>query len=160
MSRIDGWLRRFVAESNRIEGILREPTQQEMDATAAFLMLTEPTVLSLCELVSVFQPGNRIRDIPGLNVRVGEHVAPAGGPDIPVRLAEIVHAAAEIGSDPHSIHCEYETLHPFTDGNGRTGRALWLWMMLNRGSVRDRAMATELGFLHTFYYQTLARTHS
>jgi hypothetical protein len=35
---------------------------------------------------------------------------------------------------------------PTTDGNGRSGRALWLWCM------RGRA---PLGFLHQFYYQTL-----
>ena len=36
--------------------------------------------------------------------------------------------------------------HPFTDGNGRSGRALWLWQMNNHA---------PFGFLHTFYYQTL-----
>lgn len=42
----------------------------------------------------------------------------------------------------------YETLHPFTDGNGRSGRALWLWAM---GGIHR----APLGFLHHFYYQAL-----
>ena len=47
-------------------------------------------------------------------------------------------------------HNDYENLHPFTDGNGRSGRMLWAWQMRND----DDAMAR--GFLHTFYYQTLS----
>jgi hypothetical protein len=54
------------------------------------------------------------------------------------------------GGLPLEAHVRYETLHPFTDGNGRTGRALWYWMMV--GSSR-----ADLGFLHAFYYQTLKK---
>lgn len=47
-----------------------------------------------------------------------------------------------------------------TDGNGRSGRALWAWMMLCRGGSYGRAKVIELGFLHTFYYQTLEHFHA
>ena len=46
--------------------------------------------------------------------------------------------------------CAYEMLHPFMDGNGRSGRALWAWMMLRLGQD-----PFALLFLHRFYYQTL-----
>ena len=53
---------------------------------------------------------------------------------------------------PFGIHLRYETLHPFMDGNGRSGRILWAWQMLHH----DIAPGIRLGFLHAFYYQTLA----
>lgn len=51
---------------------------------------------------------------------------------------------------PMRAHVEYETLHPFMDGNGRSGRVLWAWQMR-----RDGRDPLQLGFLHAFYYQAL-----
>lgn len=62
---------------------------------------------------------------------------------------EQILSRAHRGSTPYDVHQQYETLHPFTDGNGRSGRALWLWQM-----IRDGQRA-QLGFLHTWYYQSL-----
>lgn len=136
----------FVTESNRIEGILREPTTAEIEAHKWFINLIRPAVGDLESLVSVVAPGTRLRDLPGINVRVGDHIAPAGGPEIRVALETILNKAFT-PDDPWQVHIEYETLHPFTDGNGRSGRALWLWQM----------QTAPIGFLHQFYYQTLAR---
>lgn len=52
----------FVKESNRIEGIRREPTQAEMDEHDRFLMLDEVTLTDLVQFVSVCQPGAVLRD--------------------------------------------------------------------------------------------------
>ena len=51
-----------------------------------------------------------------------------------------------------SGRCRYETLHPFMDGNGRSGRILWAWQMIEH----NIAPGLSLGFLHAYYYQTLA----
>lgn len=147
------WLARFVAESNKIEGIHRPPTDDEIQMTQQFVLCEAPNITALENLVSAFQPGAILRDQVGLDVRVGGYLPPRGGPKVREWLAEILGTANSLAASPWHVHCTYEQLHPFTDGNGRSGRALWLWMMTKLG--RD-AHALQLGFLHTFYYQTLA----
>lgn len=132
----------FIRESNRIEGIHRAPSDEEIYAHLALLDLPRVTVAALCYFVSAVAPGHRLRDKPGLDVRVGRHVAPRGGPEIADQLEIILTG----GLDAYHRHVAYEMLHPFTDGNGRSGRALRL---------RDMGGYAPLGFLHKFYYQTL-----
>lgn len=144
------WLVEFVAESNRIEGILRAPTQEEIAATGGFIELPVVTVPDLEALVHCFAIA-RLRNERGLDVRVGNYIAPPGGPGIQRSLEAILktmHART-----PWTNHVLYERLHPFTDGNGRSGRALWAWDMRQRGLTTAR----KIGFLHAFYYQTLAQ---
>ena len=137
----------FVTESNRIEGIIREPTEAEVDATAAFIVKSQITIPDLVALVAIYQPNARLRDKVGLNVRVGSHIAPPGGAGIVPALQAILDV---MGGNPWQTHVAYEILHPFTDGNGRSGRALWAWQMLGQQD------GLPLGFLHQFYYQTLS----
>lgn len=141
--RIPSWLFEFVRESNKIEGIHRAPTDAEILATAKFIALPKLTVEDLISLVAVYQPNAVLRDREGLNVRVGKHVPPRGSPKIREHLQLFLAALGQ--HTPHAAHIMYEKLHPFTDGNGRSGRAIWLWQMKE----------SPLGFLHHFYYQTL-----
>ena len=85
-----------------------------------------------------------------MDVRVGDHIAPKGGPNIAVNLKNILHDTEDRRQSPFEIHCRYENLHPFTDGNGRSGRALWAWQMLAENDAH-----VELGFLHAWYYASL-----
>jgi len=141
----------FVRESNRIEGILREPTVDEINAHLGLLALNKLTVQDILAFVEIVAPGKPLRNRAGMNVRVGGHVAPSGGRQIEINLMLLLAKVSKRAPfpTPHRAHCNYEALHPFMDGNGRSGRAIWLWMM---GGIEN----APLGFLHHFYYQTLS----
>lgn len=142
-------VREMIRESNMIEGIHREPTDAEIDQFHHFMTLDEIKIEDLVEFVSVYQPDARLRDQVGLNVRIGNHYPPAGGPNIRTYLADQLHIINTSTPCEYAwlAHTRYENLHPFTDGNGRSGRMLWCWMMGSQCFIR--------GFLHSFYYQTL-----
>ena len=69
------------------------------------------------------QPG-RYRSV---EVSVGRHHPPTTGL-VPSLMNELLTYMQEEGHDPLFqaawVHIEFETVHPFADGNGRTGRAL------------------------------------
>lgn len=44
-------------------------------------------------------------------------------------------------------HAQFETIHPFSDGNGRTGRALAQSMLRHRGVTRNVAVPVSAGLL-------------
>jgi Fic family protein len=62
-------------------------------------------------------------------------VAFARREDIPV----LVHAAL--------AHAQFETIHPFVDGNGRTGRALVHAMLRGKGLTRNVTVPVSAGLL-------------
>lgn len=140
----------FIRESNMIEGIRRDPTEEEIQATAAFLR-APLTLESVKAVQSVYAPGKPIRDKVGMNVRIGNHIPPVGGPLIPQLLEHTLKKVMHPRSTPWSAHVQFQNLHPFMDGNGRTGRAVWAWHMILQGFD-----PFGLPFLHRFYYQTLA----
>lgn len=144
-------LRDFIFESNRIEGIVRSAKMSEIDAHERLLSLSELTVASLIEFVHVICQAP-LRKEHGMNVYVGEHVPPLGGPEIVDALADLLARINRNELTPYDAHCRYETLHAFMDGNGRSGRAVWLWHKRLRG---EEELVLALGFLHTFYYDAL-----
>ncbi len=68
-------------------------------------------------------------------------------------LNPIVHAAI--------VHAQFETIHPFADGNGRTGRAV-IQLMLRRSGLTDRCtppISSALALNKDEYILSLNNTH-
>lgn len=139
----------FIRESNRIEGI-NYSDNEELARYLEFISLENITLQDMERLVSFIQPEAKLRAYEGMNVTVGKHVPPPGSIAVPLMLEDLLkdcYMGRHMPKLAYQYHHRYETLHPFTDGNGRSGRALWLWMMGDS--------MTHRGFLHEWYYQSL-----
>ncbi|MAG21786.1 MAG: hypothetical protein CL943_00575 [Candidatus Diapherotrites archaeon] len=72
------------------------------------------------------------------NVRVGTHIAPSYY-SVPRKLGALIKWFNANNKKYHPIivaayfHSEFENIHPFVDGNGRTGRLLINFMLQNAG---------------------------
>jgi hypothetical protein len=138
-----------VAESLRIEGIDRPPTNDEIAEHRRFMHLERLSISELEAFLKVFRPGARLRMYPNQdNICVGHHAPPKSGEHIAAQLQALLTDINAKKIDWWRAHIQFETLHPFSDGNGRLGRAI----ARNQLSVTSRA---DLGFLHAFYLQTL-----
>lgn len=143
------FLREFVDESLKIEGITRSALLPEMEAMEAFLKLPKLDVSDVSVLARAFTSQALLRNRRGMNVRVGNHKPPVGGPGV-VRSLEAILAKVNADQPMWPLHIDYESLHPYMDGNGRSGRAIWLWQWVRKAQPIPRS------FLHMAYYQALA----
>lgn len=144
-------LRQFAVESNQIEGIhdILKDTEHAF-ALERLLSVDQLLTTHQQQFVHAVQPDAQFRSLPGLDVRVGNHYPPRGGPAVLAALRAILHDISTNFNPPYVNHQRYETLHPYTDGNGRSGRALWLWQMHKYYGYKGQRL-----FLHEWYYQSL-----
>jgi Fic family protein len=101
--------------------------------------ITHEKVLRLHKIIAgdVMDQGTagRYRNIA---VRVGRYVPPQPG-DVSGLMFELLNwwNKESAGLSPvlssAIVHYRFESIHPFADGNGRTGRALALWELYRRG---------------------------
>jgi len=71
---------------------------------------------------------------------------------VPAALEDLVAFMNRRDIDPLAqaaiAHAQFETIHPFTDGNGRTGRALISSLLRARGVTRHVTLPISSGLLH------------
>lgn len=151
MTMFDAKIRDFQVESNKIEGI-EGATDKEVRELGWFINLPSPRLADVSNYVKVCQSNAVVRDRIGLDVRVGNHTPPPGGPMVIEALVSMLKVSHLYNA--FEYYCMYENLHPYTDGNGRSGRALWLWHHSRYASDRG-ALALKRGFLHSFHYESL-----
>lgn len=139
-------IREFAEESNRIEGI--DDQDSDFDAENRLKMFLKHDKLTI-ENVCKFNTAGKLRDKLGMDVRIGDYLPPAGGPDVKERLKSFLNLVSSTNVlSPLQRYIAFEQDHPFMDGNGRTGRAIWLWIMVNQNSYD-----ISLGFLRKLHYQ-------
>lgn len=72
--------------------------------------------------------------------------------EIPELLEDLVAFMARRDLDPlvqaAIAHAQFETIHPFTDGNGRTGRAVVSALLRARGVTENLTVPLSSGLLH------------
>jgi Fic family protein len=134
-------------ESNLIENI-NDPTADATSAVAwAYLAdqpeLTLEVVLETHRLVTVDTPHAGPGRLRTVDVRVGLSVKPPWE-TVSGMLADWLRDMAGWRElDPRHQHVAFENIHPFRDGNGRTGRLLLWWHQLRLGQEPILLRAAE-----------------
>ena len=127
--------------------------------------LSTSTAEEICSVIK--QKEMRIRQVPGttlMNERTGEttYTPPVGESLIREKLANwetFLHTSSDL--DPlvkmAAAHYQFEAIHPFTDGNGRTGRVLNLLILISEGLLKAPILYHSRGIIRrkSEYYQNL-----
>jgi Fic family protein len=145
-------MRDLIKESNAIEGIT-DPAEVEQSLVAwAYLMektsLNHSTICAVQKIITLhqdeLQPNQRgyYRGVAGnnVNVRVGSYYPPPHTL-VPSLMENWLLDYKEL--TPWANHVRFEKIHPFADGNGRTGRMLLWWQEIGAGLEPEIIRADE-----------------
>lgn len=95
-------------------------------------------ICKIQEIITKNTIENGVGELRLCNVRVGVHVAPNYF-EVPRKLSALIRWYNSNYNKYHPVvlaayfHAKFEEIHPFVDGNGRTGRLLINYMLKNNG---------------------------
>lgn len=136
-------IRKYIKGSNAIEGIYDDREIDQSLVAWAHLqdcggILSHADIMKVQKIITInqtdLQPNQRgyYRGMAGndVNVRVGKHIAPKH-----TEVEGLMRAWLEDmpKMTPLIGHVRFESIHPFVDGNGRTGRMLYWYICKSRG---------------------------
>lgn len=142
--------------STALQEVMNYVTAAEMGVS---MLSDRPVSLNLmCELHSVLMRGTdsatsagRLREIqvaigsPGSLITEARFVPPPPGPSLKELFSD--WERWNYGTSPLPLlariavsHYQFETIHPFTDGNGRMGRLVAILLLIDRGPLSDHYM--------------------
>lgn len=131
---------KYIHQSNLIEGY--DHRKMDVQAYKAWEFLQEQKKLThsvICEvqrLITLTQNDmapewrGHYRDHARINVTVGNHVPPVYQM-VPHHMENFLLDFEQ--EDSKWMHARFEDVHPFVDGNGRTGRMIMWWQQWRRG---------------------------
>ena len=134
-------IKKYIKASNEIEGIYSE--KEDLQSLAAWAYLDGLEVLSHNDIMKVqkmitinqpLQPNQRgyYRGLAGnvTNVTIGGRYAPEYSL-VPELMNNWLLDVPRM--TPLTSHIRFEVIHPFADGNGRTGRMIYWYICKRRG---------------------------
>lgn len=128
----------FLQQSNFIEGEMSsEALDDAIEAWEFSLRKEQMDIITICEIHRTLM--NRLNPrIAGklrtCDVMVGGRVCPSYK-CVPTMLHNWVkhYSSAKTEEEIKKAHIEFEYIHPFEDGNGRTGRIILNWQRIKNG---------------------------
>jgi Fic family protein len=150
-----------VSERSRREVLNYFAALRHVEKQAMTRRLTHEDIFTLHAIIAgeVMDQGEAGR-YRTMRVRVGQYVPP-----LPADVSGLMFELLEWWNDKASglspvlssaiVHYRFEAIHPFGDGNGRTGRALALWELYRRGFDSHHIFAVE-----EFYWEDRPRYYA